>query len=241
MKHSFFLLIAFAIIAGSCSKNNDTVSPGGPGISGGSTARLKTSSDDYGTTTYEHDSKGRVVKETYPNGGHDEYIYTANTVTINEYGPGNNLVAVGTYELNADGLTTKKSWSDTPNGFTEYLYNPDKTTSKKISTYNGNTSVFDYFYTNGNLDSTRIKYNGTWNSTIIPSYYDKADGLGEDIFGVTFYGKTNKKLLKSEFTRTKDGDEYTFNYTYDFDSNGRVIKRTSQNGQNINITYYTYY
>jgi hypothetical protein len=52
-----------------------------------------------------------------------------------------------------------------------------------------------------------------------------------------FLGNSNKNLVKTEFT---DG-EITKNYTYNFDSNGKVTKQiaTGTNGE-VSQTYYSW-
>jgi YD repeat-containing protein len=238
MKHSIFFLFAFAFIIISCSKNNDAPTPPG---GGNSPARLKTSMTDNGSTSYEYDSKGRITKSTTSTGEREEYVYGANTITTTEYAADNSILSIATIELNADGLITKRTYDNAPANSYLYFYNADKTIAKRVITQNGNTSVIDYFYTNGNFDSSRYKFNGDWNSTIVPTYYDKADGLSDEVYGLTYYGKSGKKLLKSESTRYDDGSTSTWNYAYDFDGKGRVTKRTSTNDQTVNVSYYTYY
>ncbi|HEX2631136.1 MAG TPA: hypothetical protein VHM26_19110 [Chitinophagaceae bacterium] len=238
MKHSFsLLLIAFVILAGSCSKNNDSPAPGN---TGSNSARVKTYVGSWSQQSYEYDSKGRIVKESWATGEHEDYVWNNdNTITRTEYASDNSVVSVGTFELNADGLITKKTYSNNDE-VVVYFYNPDKTIAKRTNTNNGNTGVIDYFYTNGNFDSSRYSYNGTWNSTYTATYYDKTDVLSDENFGFVFYGKSNKKLIKSEKTHYSNNVDIMWNYTYEFDGQGRVTKRTSTQDQDVYIDLYTY-
>lgn len=242
MKHSLLLLVAAAGLLISCSKNNND-SPGSPNPSTGS-FRIKTYTSDNGSTNYTYDSKGRLISKVYSDGAKREFDYTnPNKIIDNYYFANGNLESTGEYDLNAAGLVIKKVYSDGPANLYTTNYDANKNIIKEVNTVNGNVSVLDYFYTNGNLDSLRYKWNGSYHYTIIYSYYtDKADVLNNDAWGQGYEGYYGKYLVKKEETRYADGSpSSTWEMTYEFDAKGRASKRTAKKGQTINISYYTYY
>lgn len=239
MKHSLFLLVAAAGLLVSCSKNKND-SPGNPSTG---SIKMKTYTGDYGTQTYTYDSKGRLVLLTYADGAKSEYDYSNPDKIINHYYfSDGSLEGTGEYDLNPDGLIIKRVYSDGPPNVYTTEYDAKRNVIKEVATSGGNTSVSDYFYTNGNLDSMRYKWNGNYGHTIIYTYYtDKADVLNSDTYGRGYDGYYGKHLLKKEETRYSNGDVSIWDYTYEFDGKGRVTKRTSQNGPSQSIGLYTYY
>lgn len=242
MKHSLLLLVAATCLLISCSKNNND-SPGNPNPPAGS-IKIKTYSSDAGTSNYTYDSKGRLLLRVYANGAKSEFDYSnPNKIMQKYYFPNGTLEGTAEMDLNAAGLVVKKVYSDGgPNLYT-IQYDADKNVIKEVNTSNGDETVTDYFYTNGNLDSLRYKLNGNHHYTAIFTHYtDKADVLNSDASGEGHDGYYGKYLLKKEETRFADGSPGgVWEYTYEFDANGRVSKRTAQRDQNIEISYYTYY
>ena len=240
MKHSLLLLAAAAGLLASCSKNNN----GSPNNPSTTSYRAKSYTDDNGTTNYTYDSKGRLISEVYGNGAKSEYDYSnPNKILNNYYFSNGTLEGTGEYDLNAAGLIVKRVYSDGPANVYTTEYDASKNVIKKVNTVNGNVSVIDYFYTNGNLDSSRYKWNSDYYSTTIYSYYtNKADLLNNDIWGVSYEGYYGNHLMKKEETRYADGSPGSiWEYTYEFDSKGRVAKRISQYGANTITAYYNYY
>jgi YD repeat-containing protein len=242
MKHSLWLLIAVVGLLISCSKNNGTT-PDEPTPPPAGSIKIKTFTGDNGTTTFTHDSQGRLATRLYPNGGKEEYDYsTPNKIIKKYYFPDGSLDGTGDLDLNAAGLVIKGVYSDGgPNLYT-YEYDAEKNLVKMAIEANGNATIVDYFYTNGNLDSSRYKLNGNHHSTTHYTYYtDKADLLNNDVYGQGYEGYFGKYLLKKEQTHYADGDQKAWDYSYEFDSKGRVSKRTIKNGQNQEVGLYTYY
>jgi hypothetical protein len=73
-------------------------------------------------------------------------------------------------------------------------------------------------------------------------YADKTNKLSNDNYGRPFLGKSPKNLRKAEDWVTPSGD-FSQQFYYDFDNEGRVIKRvTLLNAQDTSdIRTYTYY
>lgn len=241
MKHSLWLLIAAVGLLISCSKNNGNT-PGDPTPPAGS-IKIKTFTGDYGNTNYAYDDQGRLVSRVFPNGAKDEYDYSTPNKIINKYYfPDGSLEGTCDIDLNAAGLAIKKVYSDGgPNLYT-FDYDADKNLTKRTVVNNNGTTVIDYFYTNGSLDSSRYKINGDhYYSTYFTYYTNKTDVLNSDSHGQGYDGYFGKYLLKKEETHYADGDQKIWEYSYEFDSKGRVSKRTIKNGQNQDVGLYTYY
>jgi len=241
MKYSLLLLATATGLLVSCSKNNNNSPVNNP--TPGS-FRVKTYSSNYGTTTYTYDAQGRLILKVFGNGAKSEYNYsTPNKVIESYYFSNGNLEGTGEFDLDANGLMIKEVYSDGPANLYTTDYDANKNVIKEVHNINGNISVLDYFYTNGNLDSMQYKTNGSLYHTTIYSYYtDKPDLLNNDIWGQGYEGYYGKHLLKKEQTRYTDGTtDNVWEYTYEYDSKGRVSKCNSKNGQNTEVSYYTYY
>src|SRR5258705_4590443 len=216
----FFLIVAASLTA--CKKN----SVDAPVTAGNTNNLIKTWASGANISTYTYDAQGRISKVTISDGSGYEYEYLSGIVNKKEYHAGHILYATYKLELNADGLKIRTTASNSPVYEELYQYNADKTLAKQIGHYDNGaggiiTQVVDYFYSNGNCDSSRfIGNNGLWQTSILRTYYtDKLNGLGKNSFGNNFEGKDNKNLMKSEIYAAPDGTTGTpSNYTYEFDA-----------------------
>jgi len=236
----FFLLAAASLTA--CKKNN-VDAPGGPSPSDG-VFKIKTKASGADLTTYNYDGQGRVVSRDNGDGSKWQYEYAPGVVNVKLFNSAGVFQYGYKYELNADGLCARITVNNNPNYEILTLFNPDKTVAKRINHINGNTSSNDYFYSKGNLDSTRFNgSNGDWESTIVNTYYaDQPNVLLYESVGETFYGKNKKNMRKSEVYKYPDGSSASqSDFSYEYDAQGRVIKETCIFGNNIGITLFTYY
>lgn len=243
MKKFIFILTVAASFA-ACSKKNNSTDPGpGPApASDASKFRVKTMSNP-DQANYEYDAQGRQTKSTHPGGWVYEYEYLPGKVNIKNYGAGGVYQGTDTYELNADGFCTSITNTVDPNHDDKFFYNADKTVAKNVYKAGANTWSVDHFYSNGNRDSIRINKNGVWQSTTVYTYYtDKANVLSDVNTGDNFFGKVNKNLDKTAFSRLNDGTiAGQTEISYEFDAQGHVVKRIAKTGNNIKIALYTYY
>jgi hypothetical protein len=236
------LLISFsvAVLLTSCSKNNaDAPVP----AADNSIAKVKTWTSSY-TSTYFYDAQGRLAKYENSNGSRVEQEYQPGIVIRKVYSNAGVFQYSYKNELNADGYLGRTTMSSNPNYEILYVYNPDKTLAKQISTISGSHQVIDYFYSNGNCDSMRFTgNNGNWSSTIAKTYYaDKANVLTDANTGDNYYYKANKNMLKTELYKYPDGSTNELaTYVYEYDAKGRVVKQTRTQDGNINIDLLTYY
>jgi YD repeat-containing protein len=243
MKKFLLTLLPAISLFLACKKNNNDITPSPPG-NGINTAKIKTEAYGAIITTHTYDAQGRVVKEERSNGSKTEYEYLPGIVNEKSYDNAGVLLNTYTNEINTDGLRTRTTRSNNP-GYEELcLYNPDKTLAKTISKNGGNNQALDFFYGNGNVDSIRFTTNGAWGLTVIYTHYtDKPNMLAYENYGYNLlYGKDDKNMLKSVIYKYPDGTTNTpSNYSYEYDAQGRVIKRTSTRGNDIEISLYTYY
>lgn len=239
-KQITIITAALSLVLFSCKKSDTNPNPQGGGAT---SSKIKTWAGNSGISTYTYDAQGRCTEVLYSNGGKIAYEYQAGVVTVKAYNTANVLTSTSVYELNSEGLRIKETRPGNPLFAESTVYNSDKQPVKHITSNNGNTQVMDYFYSGGNYDSIRFTNNGNWSSTIIKTYYsDKLNTLSNDEEGVSFYGKENKNLVKTEQYTYPDGTKNDIsNYTYEFDAKGRVVKETRVQGGNINISYITHY
>ena len=240
MKKIFFLLITTAGFV-ACKKNNMDA-PAAPANTSG---KIKTWVSGATITTYTYDAQGRVIVEANSDGSGYEYEYLTGIVNEKQFNAGHVLNVTYKNELNADGLVIRKTASNNAAYEELYTYNADKTEAKQIGHYSGGiTQVIDYYYSNDNCDSSRFSGNsGVWSLTIQRTYYpDKLNSIASENQGEFFYGKDNANLQKTEIYKYSDGSTNTpTTFTYEFDTNGRVVKQTGTQGNNINIGIFSYY
>ena len=241
MKKNLFILMASMSLFAACKKNANDVNQPTPGP-GATSAKVKTRSST-GVTTYTYDANGRQLKSIQINGSGYEYEYLPGIINVKSLGAGGVYQYTDIYEMNTEGLCTRMTNSNNPAAEDLFLYNADKTLAKQIMHSNGNTIVIDYFYSNGNCDSTRYINNGNWQNTRFYTFYtDKSNVLSYVNTGEDFFGKVNKNLQKSEVYKYPNGTSgTTANNSYEYDALGRVTKKTTTFGNNIDISLYTYY
>lgn len=237
MKKQLFLLTAItSILIYSCKKDSGNLPS--PGNNSASLVKTETGASIY---TYKYDASGRSTEITYPT-GKTTYEYQGNKVTKKYFNTNGVMTSSYIYDLDANGLVSKVSKVGDPNYQENWFYNSDKQIIKQINQYNGVSDVRDYFYSNGNEDSVRVTYNGQFSHTVRFSYFtDKLNLLNYANYGVGFFGKKSKNLIKTEQYFYADGstnDEQQS--SYEVDGNGKVTKGTYKSGQNIEIIYYSY-
>ncbi len=237
MKKIIFILLAATTVV-SCKKNNDNTVPVNP-VSLENKVKQVISG---GTRTYSYDASGRLVQKLYADGGKSQFEYPAGKVIEKEYKTDGSLKEIYTYDLDANGLVGKETWSSNPSYQELRVYNNDKQQIKATTTYNGVISTADYFFSNGNCDSVRFSAPSGWQSTVKRTYYtDKPNVLDYDATGQTWLGHKSKNLIKTEQYFFSNG---SFNpavmYTYEFDAKGRIVKETNEYNGDIDIVYYKY-
>jgi hypothetical protein len=235
----YLFVIFIPVVFAACSKSkNDNIQPVPPAA-----AKVKTENTGVNTKTYTYDAQGRQVKSESFSGSRWEYEYSPGNVTYKWFNNAGEHKNTYVEELNEQGFSKRTINVNSPALEDQYIYNADNSLAKMITKSNNMiTGIFDSFWSNGNLDSVRIlNGNGVWNYTTVNTYYnDKKNVLGDDAFGLALWGKNSKNLIKTSVIKFSDGTASTLvSYTYEFDAQGRVTKRT-ETGNNTWVTHFTY-
>ena len=171
-----------------------------------------------GYVTIDWSSSQVVVKEYTSTGQLDDtQVYTASngvvtgstsTDTWTDNGVTYKEVGQETYEHNAEGFITKRTYVET-------------ITTVPASTTETSTSTTVYTYQNGNLIS-EVETDGNDTYTIAYEYYtDKANTLAPEDEGLLLT-RANKNPLKKSVETNSAGDSYTTSYTYTYNGDGLI-------------------
>jgi hypothetical protein len=223
------------------------------GSSSNGRTRVKTASSNIGVISYKYDNEGRIT-ELQGNTGSSQvftFSYTAGQVTsyyVNSNG-NNTTYDTITYMLDANGYISKENRKSTPNATTFWGCNADGRLLFSARNQGGNIHRTEYFYNaqSGLLDSTVEKDNSVWSATttILSYEMDKPYSLSNKNFGQGFSGEKFIHPPKSGITKTRTNNSIatvTFNFTYQYDDQNRIIQSTeSQSGGSTATINYTYY
>ena len=224
MKNFRLILLVsfFAIFYSSCKKDNTTdsdtsVVPKISCMNGGAGIVLG------GSHFYYYDSKGRLIKEKDSINRYNiysNYTYTDSAIILNTVHANGDLSTQILY-LNSKGLVTYVKENGVQNVLYKYEYNSDNYLIKKQFGLEGKlgSTTITHNIVNGNVVSdttilyTPFKRKTTCNYT----YLSNLNTTGNENFGMSFWGKSNKNLV-SYYIAGSD----TIKYNYTFDSKGRV-------------------
>lgn len=223
----------------SCKKDSDSTTPTNTTPTCTITSTLE---NDTTYAAFIYNTNGTINQVVNKEPSSDTAIYSVsyetNLITISING-----TPFRTYFLNSKG-NADSIVTDVQGFFTlitTNTYDNDgylKTQNESV-TFLGNTSetTRNYTYTNGNL-TTMNESDGTTNTAYTYDYFtDKTNNLSKVNLDNMFVGNSTKNLIKTEFTN----GEITTNYTYNFDSNGKVTKQiaTSTSGE-VNQTNFSW-
>ncbi|NII29426.1 hypothetical protein HB364_30380 [Pseudoflavitalea sp. X16] len=228
------LLWSILLPATACKKSNDNKNAG-PGV-----ILVKSATHTVGPATshfeLEYDNKGRIILEKVEGKQYLKLAYAGNMITWTQYNSNGSLVDSSIITLDASGLaTSRKSWAANGSITTAtYQYN-NGYLFKSTIVAGSSTSTTTYYRYAGNLDSTKSSNGDTY---IYEYYPDKKSTLENENNGLAFLGKGNSHPVKKE--TYKSGNTTTVvSHGYEYDSQGRIIKRISSNGALLNdIIYY---
>jgi hypothetical protein len=248
MRQLMLSVLFLSVVIFSCKKNNtDTAVPGK------AIPKVKTYTIGGDNITYTYDAQGRITtRVNITSNWKYQYNYTANTATENYY-VGTTLSTIKLYDLNAEGLVTKESYTlpaaSAPYK-TIYTYNANKqvTTAVKSNSLNTNTTTETNFYTGTTLDSsqTTFSYNNDLYRYWYTYYTDKTNSIAHKNQGYLFWAETAAMPLKKQTSIFRTNGIFNTqvdDYTYTFDTENRITKRTiitaGGGGTSVNdITYY---
>ena len=228
------LLWSILLLATACKKSSDNKNTG-PGA-----ILVKSATYTIGPATshfeLEYDNKGRVILEKVGGKQYLKLVYNGNTITWTQYNSNGSLADSSIITLDASGLaTSRKSWA--ANGSiaaATYQYN-NGYLFKSTIVAGGSTNTTTYYRYAGNLDSTKSSNGDTY---IYEYYTDKKSTLENENNGLAFLGKGNGHPVKKE-TYKSGNTTSIVTHGYEYDSQGRIIKRISSNGALLSdIIYY---
>ncbi len=250
MKKIIFTSALILLIIG-CKKSNNINEV--PPILTPVVAKVKNFTIGGDNVTYTYDAQGRILTRinTASNWRY-EFTYTSNTVTENYY-VGTTLSTSKLYELDTNGFIAKETYilpaASIPYK-SVYTYNANKQLSIKVSsnTINTNTTTETYFYTGSMLDSMQTTFSNNNNLyRFWYSYYtDKINSIAYKNQGFLFWAETAMMPLKKQTSIFRTNGFFNTqvdDYTYNFDAQNRITKRTittaGGGGTSVNdITYY---
>lgn len=222
--HTFTLILFSAVLLITGCKKEDIGDP---------FPKIRTRVDDLGYTyTYTYRGDGKLLKMYGSDGYKSEYTYAKGVVTINNMaGEDNVSTPYIKLELNDKGLVTKETFDSAYTILHEY--NGDNKLQRSVYP----NRIEEITWIDGNIvrsESDGILLDYTY-------YTDNANMLSDRVYGFDFFGNDSKNLLKST-TVTANGETYTSNYTYEFDSKGRITKKIDTRSVGVVRTEtFTYY
>lgn len=232
----FFAAFVFSCLPG-CKKDNNTASPHTGKIK--SMGYLNTGTNGTTMSNITYDSQDRIVGTVNIPDGYDSFVYQGNRILLLYYEDVNNLSApltIDTFTLNAQGYLSNGSIA---NGITRTF---DANGYVLTETKNSNTAspiTTTHVYSNGNEQSASYTDGGGQLHTYTYQYNTHAETHGHNAAGSPYWGKDNANLI-SRVIQNDGGTDLITDYTYEYDTQGRVTKET-QVGYLNQTTTYTYY
>jgi hypothetical protein len=243
MNPFFRTIISFATLATqfftpSCKKDDDG-SGGGACKLTGLSYTSNTSTPDI-TIAYNANGTFATVTSLYNSTTYvSSFIYSGNTITITTRDAGGILEGTDEVALNSNGNITsivRKDHTNAVNYLASFLYDANGTlTSYTTQNIGSSTSTINTEFNNGDLtretDDTYVTDYGYYTNPI-------QDGDYYRIVQMITYGAVyirNAHLIKS----IQQGANRT-DYTYSFDSDGKITSVVQNYNNRIDTTYYSY-
>ena len=249
MKKILYLGLALCTLAACKKKKDDVITPT-PVVQ---VLKIKTLTIGGDAVNYTYDAQGRILTRVNPTSNwRYEFVYNGNTVTEN-YFIGTTLSTTKVYELNANGLVIKEGYSFPAGSIpykSIYTYNANNQVASIVrsNTINSNGNTETYFYTGTMLDSSRTTF--STNSDLHRFWYsyftDKTNTIAYKNQGYLFFADEGTMPIKKITSIFKTGNFFNTqvdDYTYLFDAENRITKRTittaGGGGSSVNdVTYY---
>ncbi len=253
MKKTLFILVAatWALLSTSCKKETTSTTDNGGG-NGTATTCLVTLLDG-GAIVY--DAQNRITSLN-AEGQAATYTYSGSKVTIAIIG--DSMTANAEYTLNSSNypssgkLVTSYMGIPITINFT-YTYDSDGrcTKSKQSLAFFGQemNSIVDYEYTNGNLTKETAYSEASPEEKDVTTYTyftDKSDSRALSLsksYIADVQGKGSNNLIKQSVNLDAEGNTTVVNYTYEYDTTGKVTKETQKDedsGEEVSVSTYGY-
>jgi len=259
----FNIIFSFAILIFSVSCKKDAATKNQP-----SCPIVKISTGTDMNSVFSYDESGRLESINYYGSSITHFSYAGNTIiAISENLVNGNFYRKKTYTIDGNGrvATIKTEYNKTGSdwGLEIYEYNGTQPVKRTLTTSSGNTSVCNYVWKDNNLTEAHYTVQNSSKQLIatqdimLEYYTDQSyqlgDGRSEDYrvyYGIEIiHPKNLTKKYRSTYTEYTQVDPdlppmpvssiETSNYSYGFDSHGKIISVTvtnEDNNQSI-ITY----
>lgn len=234
-------LPVMALCLASCEKNN-----GGGLPTYGEKLVKKISYEGGFGCEYEYDEKGRLIQWTFydDDRGDDIYLYSYgdNVIICTEHDYNSNDASITKYYLDDDGFLTKAE--DEYGDIESYVYSDGKLTTICYPDDNGgvdaesflwqgeNISVYNYGSSGG---ERRVEYTNIENKPNIYIFHPTGDDFQTTYLPFRFKGTTSKYLPQRIYF---DEDSYSYEVSYELDSDGYVTTIKFNGDPEVYIEYY---
>ena len=241
------MLIAFAAIyLTACQKNitkneltpEEIVTASAAAKPAPAPVRVKTKTRGADIRTYTYTTDGQLLQSASTVDNTIMNAYGPNTIVTSIFYPDGTLAGASTHEVSGIGLIKKTIAEDLTGYYTYNLYN--QVLTHDVYFTDGTIIKGNFYYANGNLDSVVAKKNGLpyWKKTY--TYHNKANVLGNEVFGEAYAGAGSKNLIKSMVYSVSNGATTTETYIYKISQGKVTIVETIKNGVQQPDTFYTY-
>ena len=200
----------------------------------------KVKTQTMGTTlTYIYDGNGRVKQYSGNEASTFVFQNASGAINFSIYLETGTHVGDYVYPLNAKGLATGVDW-----GYAKetYTYNSKGNLVKEERLQGNNLQVVTYDYQNGNMSQAKRYVNGVIEWTRTFTYYTELNSISNEAFGKSYMGIDSKNLVKTLVSNHAIAGVSTTTYSYEFDVQGRVLKKKAvNNGTTLPAITFTYY
>lgn len=208
--------------------------------------KTMTSSGNYKDSVhYEYDDSGKLIKISHSQSYYTKYTHKPGKVIMELYMGNTSPEQTNTYLINEEGLATSSYIGYViPNIINTFEY--DSNGYKILKKANNDTIVTAKILDGNTIVKTEFdRQDKLINLTMEYQFLTNINTIGDENRGITWEGKQNKNLpsqvtqvIKTHNIRSEEITEYT----YEYDTQNRVTKRTGTRNGALNQTEsYTYY
>lgn len=234
----YFLIAILIMSITACQKDEGPINPSG------SEPRIKTETYNGEVAIYTYDERGRMIHEAYPDSSKNIFLYYPGYFVEKQYDSQGNLTNQKHFELNTDSLAELMISTTQPGRETRFDYDTQRRLIKSISTEPNYSFVARYYYgPEGNQDSVSFSQDGVWLYTWENTYLDHQPNMyTKKVYGKIYFGEESTNLLAGALCRFPNPlNNFSYQYDYSFDSQGRIITMIESNSKGTSDQYdFTY-
>lgn len=232
------VIACLCVVMPSCKKSG-----GGSAASSCQIITILDSSSSGNTTynlTYNNNGKVSTIQNTsVSNPSTEVFTYSGNNILITTTGAGNVFVSADSIVTNNAGLITFSQTVDASSDTTVYTFTYDGNNNLLKSTYqynSGTISTNTYTYTSGDLTSSSDGTNTTTYTYINSKPSENGDYI--HIFQLFNYG--GQAIRTAHLIQGVTAGSTVDNFTYTFDSSGKITALTLTSGAVVETVSYQY-